>query len=390
MSVFTTPRPADTNKQLNDMVTRKMNRRDALRALQENAVMESNEKDTKEKLEAIDAAEDIKKSNIDKLDSLKEKVAKESMKRSLVTLENRLYESGRKEIFNQVIFEMVYNACWVDDEVKESTIESMYEAFNNTVDTLVENGINVDMTGNVTKFIQHVHEAVDKVCKKAASRIASEAMMSKNHINSKEEIENMFHFELNDDESTDLDNNLADLGKEDIEQLVKAKVLSVVQDEKEKGKAKSDEIESIKSELAATDDDDVVGDDEIALDNGESPETEEEDVPMDDSEDISGGMESYVVQSMITRKQNLERHRMTGTSLFECLMMANVHNLRTEVASLESMENGSPRNEQVMNAALQESIVVYTAMETLNTLELCKFDNSNVKRLSDFYKSTIK
>jgi hypothetical protein len=81
---------------------------------------------------------------------------------------------------------------------------------------------------------------------------------------------------------------------------------------------------------------------------------------------------------------------MTGTSLFECLMMANVHNLRTEVASLESMENGSPRNEQVMNAALQESIVVYTAMETLNTLELCKFDNSNVKRLSDFYKSTIK
>ena len=387
MGVFTTPQPADTNKQLNDLVTRKMNRRDALRALQENAVVEAERLDTKEKLEAIDVAESVKQTQNDRLDYLKGKVAKEGMKQSLVTLENRLYEEGRKEIFNQVIFEMVYNACWVDAVVKEATIQSMYDTFNEVVETLLTNDIFVDMTGNVSKYIEHVHSAVNEVCKKAATRISSEAMMSKNHVNSKEEIENMFHFDLNDDESTELDNKLADLGKEDIEQLVKSKVLAVVQDEKSKGQAKADEIASIKSELAATDNDDVVSDDEINVDNGENPEDTEEDTPMDDSEDISGGMES--VQAMINRKRNLEQHRMTGTSLFECLMMANVNGLRKEIASMESLENGSPRNEQVMNAALQESIVVYTIMETLNTLGLCKFDNVNVKRLSDYYKSTL-
>lgn len=391
MNAFTTPRPVDTSKQLNKLVTTKNDRRNALQALRESAVLEAEQMDTKQQMKAMDAMDSAKKAGEGKLKELMDKTSKAKMNRSLGTMENRLYESGRKELFNQVIFEMVYNACWIDDAVKEATTPAMYEAFNETVDILRENGIEVDMESNVSKYIQNVHEVVNEVCKKAAGRITGEAMSCKDNIDSKEEMERIFNFDLNDDESTELDNKLADLGKEDIEKLVKDKVLSVVQDEKQKGQAKNDEIESIKNELNPSEND-VVADDEVTTNMGESPEDKEGDQPINPNEDMTDDdavttKESF--QVMVDRNRRLREHRMTGTSLFECLMMANVNSLRNAVATTESFSQ-SPRNEQVMNVALQESVLVYTVMETLNTLGLCKFDNSNVKELSKYYKSTLK
>ena len=310
------------------------------------------------KLEAIDAEDAAKKALEDKIDERKVRVSKEAASRAAIGLESRLYESGCKEMFNETIFEMVYNACWIDDVVKENTLHAMYESFNNVIETLNTNGITVNMESDVSPLIKNIRMAVNEACAKAAHRIVKDDCISGACAKDINDID----FSMNQDELDELANSLSDLGKEDIEELVKSKVLAVVQDERAKGAEKAAEIEAIKKAQ-----DDSISD---VIDDGEVEDTV--------------ANESF--NRLIERSRNMKAHRRTGTSLFECLMMHNTHKLRESAATLESAVS----DDMIMGAALQETVLIYTVMETLNTLGLCKFNNINVNKLCEFYRIGLK
>lgn len=360
-SVFNTPRTKSTSEdKLMEIVRTKMNRRNSMRDLTEATVAKSESVENLKKLEAIDAEDDAKRIVEDKLNDRKSKVAKEAASRAMIGLENRLYESGRKEMFNMTIFEMAYNACWIDDVVKKNTVHAMYESFKNTINILNENGINVNMDANVSYFIKNVHNVVNEACSKTAKRIVEDCTEKcKDNL---EDIENI-DFTMNQEELDELANSLNDLGKEDIEELVKNKVLAVVQDEKTKGAGKATKIEDIKQAEQEISDD---------MTNEEIPE---EDTATNES-----------FNAIVRRSRNMKAHRRTGTSLFECLMLHNTNTLREEAATLES----SVADHHIMGAALQETVLVYTIMETLNTLGMCRFDNTNVNKLCNHYRLNLK
>lgn len=358
-SVFDTPRTTSTvDTKLMELVRTKMNRRNSMRGLSEAAEAKVEADANMKKLEAIDSEDAAKKALEDKVDDRKVRVSKEAASRAAIGLEARLYEAGCKEMFNETIFEMVYNACWIDDAVKENTLHAMYESYNKVIETLNANGITVDMKSDVTPFIKNVRIAVNEACSKAAKRIVKDDCVSGACAKDINDID----FNMNQDELDELANSLSDLGKEDIEELVKNKVLAVVQDEKTKGAEKAAEIESIKKAQ-----DETLSD---VADDGEVEDTV--------------ANESF--NKLVERSRNMKAHRRTGTSLFECLMMSNTHKLRESASTMESAVS----DDMIMGAALQETVLVYTIMETLNTLGLCKFNNTNVNKLCDLYRIGLK
>lgn len=353
-SVFNTPRAtSNSDAKLLEMVRTKKNRQNSIRELTESVASKAESAENLKKLEAIDADNAAKEILDTEVDERKKRVAKEAASRAMIGLENRLFNAGCKEMFNETIFEMAYNACWIDDSVKENTMQAMYETFNNVIETLVTNGISVNMESDVSPFIKNVREVVTEACCKSAKRIAEDACGSGK---TAEEI-NEIDFGMTQDEIDDLSNSLNDLGKEDIEKLVRDKVLAVVQDEKTKGEEKAEAIKQAKGETPV--------DGEIV----------DEENPAEES-----------FNALVNRSRNMKAHRRTGTSLFECMMMSNTNELRQSAATLESHVS----DKQIMDAALQETVLVYTIMETLNTLGLCKFNNTNVNKLCNHYRVSFK
>jgi hypothetical protein len=332
-----------------------------MRGLTESAANKAESDANLKELEKIDAKEVVKKALDDKVDDRKDRVAKEAASRAMIGLEHRLYEAGCKEMFNETIFEMVYNACWIDDAVKENTMKAMYETFNGVIETLNNNSITVDMESNITPFIRNVREAINEACGKATKRIVNDSCdMGK----CAKEIEDI-DFSMNQDELDELSGSLNDLGKEDIEELVKNKVLTVVQDEKTKALEKANEIEAIKNQA----------NDEVAANADTETEVGAEENPAEESFNM-----------LVQRSRNIKAHRRTGTSLFECMMMYHTNKLHESAATLEA----NVSDNHIMGAALQETVLVYTIMETLNTLGMCKFNNINVNKLCDYYRIGLK
>ena len=361
MSVFDTPRKTfDIDDAVAKIVNAKRDRRANVRGLTEAAEAKVERDENMKKLEAIDAAVDAKREIESKLDNKREKAAKEALNRAKVNLEHRLRDAGKKELFNSVIFEMAFNACWVDDNVKRANVDSMYETFNVVIETLETNGITVDRTSDVTHFIANVHKVVNECGDKVAKRIAEDACDSNKTADELDEID----FSLNRGEMDEFTNSLADLGKEDIEELVRNKVLAVVQDEKSKGEEKAAEIDEIKT--SQTDEEDPSDSDDVDV------------TKLSDEE----GSAQEAFNAIVNRNRMLKVHRRTGTSLFECMMMYNTNYLHKHASTMETKVS----DRSIMDAALQETVVVYTMMETLNTLGLCEFNNTNVKKLCDYYK----
>ena len=168
--------------------------------------------------------------------------AKAARRRSLAVEESTvgklsILEEAKKTVMNKVLFEMVYDAYWLDSDVKESTVQEAYNAYKEILG-VVESTCGSSKTKDVdkTKFMKAVETVVEEACKKAADRILQEAKETGNP-----DIE----FNFTSEEESELDQKLADLGRDEIVNLVKDKVLSVVQDEREQGKQKAEMLKQL-------------------------------------------------------------------------------------------------------------------------------------------------
>lgn len=339
MSIFETQRPVSATESLDKQIKLKNLRRKNLAAALEAKAEEEESSKLKKQLDDMDAQEEKKAATEGAMSLHRSRRENMLRNRALISLESDLVKKYSEEIFNQVVFEMVYNAFWLDDAVKENAdIFAMYESFN-----AIKDIVSKVAPVSETKFIVNAKEAVTEACKKAAKRFVNE-------LDDSVDITNIdkINFSLNDDENKDLDDNLVDLGKEEIEQLVRDKVLSVVQDERQASKDKQEFFKEVDDTLASMDA-------EAGEENGTTQE------------------------SVMIAKRNINNkiRRLSKGTLFESIMMSCTNDLQSQAV----MEGLDTKGEAFATAVLTDAIYTYTVIETLNTMGMYKIDNTNVRRL---------
>lgn len=359
MSVFNTQRPESTEAALNRAVELKVLRRNNRAAILESAKLDEESKATKKMLDEQDKADEKKAATESALSNIKTRRSEQIKNLAKVKIEKELLESSVNETYNQVIFEIVYESFWQDDAVKEkSDIFAMYETFND-----VKNMVNEMYELQDTQMLQNIRNAVTEVCKKATSRIINELDENDDLPLDSKSID----FSLNDDEDAELEDNLSELGKDEIADLVKSKVLTVIQDEQRAAQQKAEifqEMDEKVAELKAEKDD-------TSTPEGGNGDTGEETAPAE----TEGATKESV--SIAERNMNNRLKKSVNSTVFEALMMNSNKTLRETAVS----EGLNVNEDSFATAVFTDTVYKYTILETLNTLGMYKFNQTNISPL---------
>jgi len=356
MSVFSTSRPnpeARTNALLETARIRKRN----IKALKEEMEAKKSVEDLEKSID--DAGKGITDKYADERQKRQQKVATEAVNKKLGLLEKRLVKEGYEELYTMTVFEMTYNAYWLEDSMKEAATESLYNAFTEVLETLDKLGIEKVSTLNESKFIKNVKDKLKDTADKAAKRIAKE---SKDCFYTKPEEVDEIDFSLSDVEDEELTNDLSDLGKEEIEDLVKQKVLKVVNDEQQANKEMKAMLDDI---------DRSVKDAEAEMETEDDMGEEGEEVP---------AKESFELRVAKARRAKFNKNH--ASTLFESIMMHTLNNMNNAIVT----EGIDASQMDKMSATFNTALYTYTVLETLNTLGMYKFDRIATKKLADHFK----
>ena len=289
--IFNTSRQLSVEERVQALAAQKANRASARTSLMEAATDAENKKKTEDELAKIDSDHEKDVAKEQRLEKLQETTFAANRRHDMMALESRLFQEGRQVLWNKILFETVYEANWVDDSVKQQIIQPMYETFESTMGFLKKT-IPGAFTKNPTRLLEAMDAIVTETAKKAAKRITEEAGAD---VGSQPD---RIPFNINQDEEDEFDKSLADLSTDEIADKVKAKVLTVVQDEKKAAKTKADTMKEIDD--AKKDDDDSDSDDEDdsepkEKDDNDSEskddESDGEDETSDDTDDKKSGKE---------------------------------------------------------------------------------------------------
>lgn len=337
---------------IRELARQKANRAAALENLRLNQLKATEQNNMAAILESQDAEAMASIDRKDKLNSIAEKKRCESIKRDAFTLESRLVKEGMEICFETALFSMVYNALPYPEDVKESLdvsemlglVFNVYESVRKTCKESNKSCVNKD-----SKLVENIKDICEACAKKAAKRITKKALDENQELTK-------INFELNEEEADELVDNIGDLGIDQIEDLVKQKVVKVVEDEQKANEQKAKTIDEINS----------------AIDQAKEKE------PAGDA----GVQESAEVRLLNRKLNNITSS--FGNTIFESLFMTSIHDIEQTAVS-ESIE-ANPQD--ITDAAFLESVVRYTTIETVNTLGMIDFKRGNVAK--DLNRSILK
>lgn len=267
-SMFSTPREKTLTgeEMLENAIKRKQIQRQNMQALTEARKMVENTEDFTHILESnqLDEEEKVRK-EIATENAYYQRGAK-LIARDKIGMKSRLVTEGMEQVWNDVIGNIIYESYWLDDPIKEATIDQITESITDVLEYIEENCSESKVpTNKYSRFINNLESAIETIVKEVAERITNEAT---------EKNISLSEFELNEEEEKKLDDELVDLGKDEIVELIKDKVAQVVQDERERGKEKAEAFSEI--EEKSSDEEDDEDSDDMDEGEGDSEETETE------------------------------------------------------------------------------------------------------------------
>lgn len=224
------------------------------------------------------------------MESFAEKAAPELVKARAIDTLGKFKNTGKEKLWNKAIFEIVYESLWVDDDVKASEVRPMFETFCDTVSfikSVVPDSFSRGRTPIKTKLDAAINDTVQHAYDR--TEVLFEAACDQGTINDK--VCDRLKFNLSDDEEADFDKKLDDLGKSEIVNLVKKKVIHVIQDEQKAADKKASIFQDLDD--AATPDDESNDDttdatapapDDSTEANGEEPASDAADNSDSDEE----------------------------------------------------------------------------------------------------------
>lgn len=281
--VFKSKRPLSVEERVAEMARMKDMRRSNLKALHESMEAKRQTEEYQKNLAQTDKGTSETEKDLKNQQALEGYMERTMGRRNALKslgLESRLVEEGYRVLWDKVLFETVYDASWVDSEVKDTLMESMYDAYCEImegVETLVPSAI----TSTPNRMLQAIDNVVMEAACGAAKRIVKETM------DDPEADPDAINFSLSDKEEDEFDKDISELGTDEIVDAVKNKVLTVVQDEKETGKKKAEMMDEI-DEAKKDEDDEEEGDegDDEGDDSGSEDDSSDDDDDSSDEDDV--------------------------------------------------------------------------------------------------------
>jgi len=154
----------------------------------------------------------------------------------LVIVINDLNKKGRDIIFKDILFEFFYKSLLLDEPFKREQEENLRYVIESFVD---KNGGYEYLKSAYQRTKSPILKAIMECCESIAGKVCTRKMCECK--DKKIGIEDI-NFELNDEEKEELKYRKANLSIDDLADLVKDKVLTVVKDEKER-KIKEEELQ---------------------------------------------------------------------------------------------------------------------------------------------------
>lgn len=277
--VFNTRRPQTVEERVQALAAARDSRAAKLKSLTESREEKRQSAQMASVLEGVDTSSESENKKTAVLDTLKEQAAIKQRKNGLASLESRLFAEGKTMLWNKILFEMTYDACWIDAPVKAQLIKPLYETFSSTIDFIQTTCPKSFKGHGATRLLEAMDAIVTEAAKKASKRIAKECKDDPNsdpdHIN----------FNLNDEEEEKFNEDLQDLGKDDIAEKVKDKVLTVIQDEKDANKKKAEAMKELDDAKKEDDEDEDEDDDTIEDDDMDESDDDDSEDDEDDEDD---------------------------------------------------------------------------------------------------------
>lgn len=269
--MFSTPREDKLtgDQMLESIIMRRKTQRQNLQALKEANKLIDNSTDFVSTMESenLSIEENIKKESA--MENSFYANGTRNLAKQKLGMKYRLVEEGTEELFDRAIATIIYESYWLDNSVKESTFDQIEESINSVLNYIEENCSDSKVSkNNQSRLLENLHILSESFAKEVSERIVREADEQNTASNT---------FELLPEEEEKFDEKLCDLGKDEIVSLIKDKVAHVIQDEKEKGKERSEtfvDIEKATSDEETEEDDDDI--DDIDDDKDEDDDTDDE------------------------------------------------------------------------------------------------------------------
>lgn len=156
---------------------------------------------------------------------------------------NDLSKNGKKKVLKRILTEMYIDSLYLDDDFKLDNFNAIADIVENYLDnnggyTIIENAYR--QTGS--HLIKKIMDICEETSKKVTKRITEEAIKEKNH--------EMLSFDLTNEEVKEFDYAKSEIGLDQISNIIRDKVLSVVKDEQEREAKHAQLMEDIESELS--------------------------------------------------------------------------------------------------------------------------------------------
>ena len=249
-SVFSTERKQTltADQMLENAIRLKNERQRNVAAMMEANKLRASNKDFTTTMEATNADVEGQLAKDSAMEAAAYKIGSRNVAMAQLGLKNKMIQEGTEYITNKVLGELIYECYWLDDPVKECTVDEIGENIENVLGYIEESFKDAKVSPKkYSKLMESLTAVITETAEKAADRICKEC----------EKNDGAFaDFELTDAEEEELDDKLIDLGRDEIVDLIKTKVASVVQDEKEKGEARSEMFKAI-DEMSQTEDEDT-------------------------------------------------------------------------------------------------------------------------------------
>jgi hypothetical protein len=177
--------------------------------------------------------------------ALIEKTVRPKLGKNYINKINNLYSTGKNILFTEIVYEVFSNALLVDDYYKKeqnASLKSYVSEYLNDIGgfALLEYAIkttNLDLLKQIKSICE---TTINKVCARKTKILNEQTSQDVQAVD----------FDLNEDEFEDFNYNMKNIGMDEISDLVKKKVLTVVQDEQERAKVQGDFINDLETELS--------------------------------------------------------------------------------------------------------------------------------------------
>lgn len=245
------------------------------------------------------------------------------------------YEEGKELLFKNIIFEAFYSCLYLDDDFKEPNKESLYTVVSHYIDQrggfkMLENAVSMTQS----QFLKEIKALCEATARKVCNRKLTEQ-------------DGAIDFSLNAEEESEFNYNKSNLGVEELTELVKSKVLTVVKDEKNREKQEAELLQGLAEEVEKT--------------------VEEVEEAMRDAAIDGSLVEEGTLFNSIFR-DSYAQYITEGCS-------------KKQKVSEDTWDENTEEFEIDMDVVLAETITKYTLMEMSHTIQLESFTHDGIRKM---------